>query len=251
VVFILIFLIGLNFFSTNSHAQVSNEYFNDVSYQQDLYNQSYDLYLGKKQIHSQYNSITTEKELLDTIKTALTNREILLSSYLLHLRASMDTYKPISPDLTGQVQQQLLNHNLWLTNQSKQIDKIQNKIQLDDYNQTFFQRYIQIQTSMATSRIQNQINHQQSVVNQIKDLILQLKAEHRLDQQAQNWISQIDTNLQTCQLYLAEAYKETQTKQNTRKFNDFYPDAIDQISKSKQILTKIILDLQSLLKKFS
>lgn len=223
----------------------------DLSYQQDLYNQSYDTYLEKKQVHSQYNSITTEKELLSAIKTTLVNRQNLLSAYLTLLHSSLDIYKSISPDLTAYIQQQLIDQQVWLTNQIKQINQIQNQNQLNLYNLAFDQKYIQIQTSMATARIQNQINHQQLIIKQIEDLILQLKAEHQLDQQAQNWISQIDTDLQTCQLYLDQAYKETQTKQNTRTFKNFYPNAIDQISKSKQTLTKTILDLQSLLKKFS
>ena len=223
----------------------------DLSYQQDLYNQSYDTYLEKKQVHSQYNSITTEKELLSAIKTTLVNRQNLLSAYLTLLHGSLDIYKSTSPDLTAHIQQQLFDQQVWLTNQLKQINQIQSQNQLNIYTQTFEQKYIQIQTSIATARIQNQINHQQLIIKQIEDLILRLKAERQLDQQAQNWISQIDTDLLTCQPYLTEAYKETQTKQNTRKFNDFYPDAIDQITKSKQTLTKTILDLQSLLKKFS
>jgi len=223
----------------------------DLSYQQDLYNQSHNVYLDKKQIHQKYNSITTEKELLDTIKNTLFCRENLLSAYLTLLHDSLDIYKSASPDLTSQIQQQLINHQVWLKQQSKQINQIQSQDQLNLYSQVFNQKYVRIQTSIATSRIQNQINYQQLIVKQIEELILQLKAEHQLDQQAQSWINQIDTDLQTCQDYLNQAYKKTQTKQNTRTFKNFYPDAIDQITQSKHILTKTILDLQSLLKKFS
>ncbi|MFH1714407.1 MAG: hypothetical protein ABH831_02330 [Candidatus Nealsonbacteria bacterium] len=227
------------------------QYKDDVSYQQDLYNQSYGLYVEKKQIHSQYNSIATEKELINIIKNTLAYREDLLSAYLLLLRSSMEEYKPISIDITNSLQQQLFEHQVWLKNQSKQISLIQNKNQLDDYNQSFSQQYIQIQISIDQARVQKYINHQQTLIKRVKNLILSLKAEQSLDQQAQTWINQIEADLQTCQQHLDLANQETQTKQSGRVFKEFYKDSLTEINKSKTILNKTIQDLQGLIKKFS
>jgi hypothetical protein len=228
-----------------------DQYRDNVSYQQDLYNQSYDLYVEKKQIHSQYNSIATEKELINVIKNTLAYREDLLSTYLLLLRSSMEEYKPISIDITNSLQQQLFEHQVWLKNQSKQISLIQNKNQLDDYNQSFSQQYIQIQISIDQARVQKHINHQQTIIKRVKNLILSLKAEQGLDQQAQNWINQVESDLQTCQQHLDLADQETQTKQHGRVFKEFYKDSLAEINKSKTILNKTIQDLQGLIKKFS
>ena len=253
MLFILISALILSLLTNKTYAQISDldQYKNDVSLQQDLYNQSYNVYLEKKQTNLQYNSIATEKELINTIKQTLTLREKLLSAYILLLRSSMEEYKPISIDKTNQLQQQLFEHQVWLNNQSKQINPIQDKNQIDTYNQTFIHQYIQIQITIDKSRVQNHINHQLTTIKEIKNLILSLKAEEGLDQQAQNWINQIESNLQTCQQHLDLAEEETQTKQYGRTFKEFYTDALSEINKSKIILNKTIQDLQSLIKKFS
>lgn len=238
------------FFVNNSYAQ-DISYQQNVSYQQELYNQNYDQYLENKQINLKYNSITTQKELIKVIKTTLDYREKLLSAYILLLRSSLDQYKTISPDQTNQLQLQLFNHQVWLNNQAKSIEAIQDKTQLDQYNQTFSSEYIKIQTSIGKSRIQHHINHQQTIIKQIKDFILKLKAERQFDQQAQNWINQIESDLEVSQQHLNLASQKTNIRQSSKSFNDFYKNSKKETDKSAVILNKTIQNLYSLLKKFS
>ncbi len=249
---ILLFLL---FFKPNSTfgQDLVSQYQTDLSYQQDLYNQSYDLYLQKKTIHQQYNSIATEKELIDVIKETTQYRNSLLIAYLNLLTAKLDINKSQdNSSNTSTIQNVLNQQNIWLQNQPAKITSISNKSQLDQYNQQFSQNYKQIQQYTNNALIQSQINHQNLIVSQIKNLLLKIKASPNFDSQAQNWIIEIESQLNDSTDLISQALLQIKTDnpESYRNYSDLYQEAKPVLDSSKQNLFKVVENIQGVIKKF-
>lgn len=253
MVFLITFL--LLFLKPNSTfgQDLVSQYQTDLSYQQDLYNQSYDLFLQKKTVHQQYNSIATEKELIDVIKKTTQYRNSLLVAYLNLITAKLDVYKSqdSSPN-TSKIQNVLNQQNLWLQNQSTKVTSISNKLQLDQYNQQFSQNYKQIQQYINNALIQNQINHQNQVISQIKNLLLKIKASPNFDSQAQNWIVEIESQLNDSTNFISQALLQVKTDnpESYTDYSDLYQEAKPYLDSSKQNLFKVIENISGVIKKF-
>ena len=249
ILFLLLFLKPSFIFSQDLIPQ----YQTDLSYQQDLYNQSYDLFLQKKTVHQQYNSIATEKELIDAIKKTTQHRNSLLVAYLNLITAKLDVYKSQdSSPYTSKIQNVLNQQNLWLQNQSTKVTSISNKLQLDQYNQQFSQNYKQIQQYINNALIQNQINHQNQVISQIKNLLLKIKASPNFDSQAQNWIVEIESQLNDSTDFISQALLQVKTDnpESYTDYSDLYQEAKPYLDSSKQNLFKVIENISGVIKKF-
>lgn len=230
-----------------------SQYQSDLSYQQDLYNQSYNLYLQKSTVHQQYNSIATEKELIDSIKETAQFRNSLLITYLNLISAKLDVYKSqdISPNTTT-IQNVLNQQNIWLQNQPTKITSISNKSQLDQYNQQFSQSYKQIQQYINNALIQSQVNHQNLIISQIKNLLLKIKASPNFDSQAQNWIVEIESQLNDSTNFISQALLQVKTDslESYHNYSDLYQEAKPLLDSSKQNLFKVIENISGVIKKF-
>jgi len=249
ITFLLLFLKPNFIFSQD----LISKYQNDLSYQQHLYNQSYDLYLQKKNIHQQYQSIATEKELINIIKDTIQNRNSLLIAYLNLINAKLDTYKfQDTSSSTTSIQQVLNQQNLWLRNQSSKITSITNKSQLDQYNQQFSQNYKQIQQYIHNAQIQTQVNHQNLIISQIKNLLLKIKASPNFDNQAQNWITEIESQLNHSIDFLSQARLQIKIENlpSYQDYSNLYQDAKPLLDTSKQNLIKVIENISGVIKKF-
>jgi len=230
-----------------------SQYQTDLSYQQDLYNQSYDTYSQKKIIHQQYNSIATESELINAIKDTIQFRNSLLIAYLNLITTKLDIYKhQDSSSVTSTIQNILNQQNQWLQTQSAKISLISNKSQIDQYNQQFSQNYQQIQQYTNNAIIQSQINYQNSIIVQIKNLMLKIKASPNFDSQAQNWILEIESqlNLSSDLTYQASLLIKTDTLESYRDYSSFYLEAKPHLDSSKQNLLKVVENIQGVIKKF-
>ncbi len=249
ILFLLLFLKPVFIFSQDLIPQ----YQTDLSYQQDLYNQSYDLFLHKKTVHQQYNSIATEKELIDAIKKTTQYRNSLLIAYLNLITAKLDIYKSqdSSPN-TSKIQNVLNQQNIWLQNQPTKITSISNKSQLDQYNQQFSQSYKQIQQYINNALIQSQVNHQNLIISQIKNLLLKIKASPNFDSQAQNWIVEIESQLNDSTDFISQALLQVKTDnpESYTDYSDLYQETKPYLDSSKQNLFKVIENISGVIKKF-
>lgn len=221
----------------------------DFSYQIDLYNQNYNQYLDKKQVHLQYHSLATEKELIDQIKTCLLQRNSLISSYISLIINKSDLYR--QSDTTGdtnQISNTLSQHQAWLQLQPQVIDAIANNTGLEEYNKVFITKYSQIKFDIGLLRSQYHTNHQNTIYYQIIHFLDNIDTS--LDQDS--WISDIKGQLEQSRQILSQA-KQLSSKQTSSSYNlssDYFSEAKSYFDLSRQNLNQVISNIESYLKKF-
>ena len=220
----------------------------DFSYNLDTYNQSYTQYLEKKQINFQYNSLATEKELLDTIKICLNARNNLIISYINLISSELELYKQADyQESTQIIQNALFQDSLWLQNQNTLVNNIANRDQLSDYNNQFVKAYQQTKANISQARSQYHFNHQYQLTLDITSFLADLD----ISDQNQSWLDDINSQLNSVLNNLSQTYKSTKSGNNQyNTFTDFYPDIKSDLDVSFGNIAKIIEDIESFYKKF-
>ncbi len=221
----------------------------DFSYNLDVYNQSYGYYQEKKQINLQYNSLATEKELLEAIKISLNARNGLIISYLNLITSGLEIYKQADYQESTQNTINLLSQDsIWLMSQTTLVDKIANQDQLKDYNNQFKENYQSIKQHISLARSQYHLNHQYQITKDLQSFLSNTDKPIT----NQDWLNDINSQLNTCLDIFTQAYSTAQKTSTSqyRNFTDFYPDVKQELDVSYQNLSKIVDNIESYYKKF-
>ena len=221
--------------TTNPVFALFEKYKTDQKYTQDLYQAAFLEYTQKKETHTKYGTLTTLQDKIDATKKALLARNNTLRAYLTALRTDLDKYKSSDPTNTQKYQIELNKLEDWLNEQNSIVSALNNDEDIKNWSTNFNKKYISIQQIVYTSLTIHQINHRLEVLNRIKDL------SNSIGKQPDNFI--IKSDLVTSSL--TTAYTNTQIKQITTRFNDFYPSVKKELSKANGYLQNLLDDLKA------
>lgn len=230
---------------------IVSQYTDDYLYNYDLYQQALSNYQEKSQIYTKYGSITTEKDKLDATKNAITTRNNALRTYLTTLRTSLEQYKTSDPLNTQTVQIELNKWESWLNEQNQIVSVYNNQADFTSMSKDFSKKWIEIQTTIYRSLVQQQINIQKYTLTQALDLASQIQASTSNQQESQTWFNNFPVTRDLINSNLQSAYQKTQTKQYATRFTNFYADSQTDLNKSKNYIYQLVNDLKVIVIKFT
>lgn len=223
-------------------ATLFSQYQTDYLHWRDLYNQSYLVFIDKKNTHTKYQTLTTKQERLDAaIKTFIT-RNTMLVSYLRALRAALEISQPQNPTDTEKVQIEISQTENWLNEQNTILSSINNDNDVDRWVEEFKNKHIEIQQFIYTALIQNEINSRTKILNDIIALNQSLSIPTNIS---------LPVKSDLIKSALKAALATTQKKQNANRFNNFYPEAKQEIIKADSYLAELLSDLKAIIIKRS
>lgn len=225
----------------------------DYLHQQKIYQETYLDYSKKKQIHTQYGTIITQKDKNEaTIKTLIA-RNTMLKTYLMAIRVKMDKYESQNPIETEIRQIELSKLEEWLEEQNTIVSSINNESDISQWAQNFKEKYTIIQQESYSSLIQDEVNQKVLILEKIKKLAENIKNSSNIKMENQQWFSGIPIKSDLVIKSLNEAIEKTKKDQYSfnQNFQDFYPSAKADIDKANNYLTEMISDLKSIVIKFS
>lgn len=226
------------------------QYQNDYLYQRDLYQQAYLTYINKRQVHTKYQSLTTQKEKLEATKNALLSRNNLLRAYLLALRVSLDDYKSQDPTETEKHQIEISKWETYFDEQNSIVSALNNEDDINRWAAEFKNKYISIQQTIYSALIRHELNQKNSVIADIERLAATIQSSPSLKPEGQNWFSNLPIKIDLVKTALNEALKQSQRPQNQNNFINFYPGARVELNKATGYLTEINDNLKSIVIKF-
>lgn len=256
------FLLLLFFtFASPVHAQVATasatptpdlfpQYQTDYLYQYSLYQQAYTDYINKKQVFAKYGTVTTQNDELLAAVTAINARSRVFKSYLMALRVRLDRYKSVNPDATTADQTDLSHWENWFDQQLTVVSAINNTHDLQLWVKNFQVKYNQIQPSIYTALVQNEINLRQLTFTQIQSLATDMQNDSRLKPDSQQWIQSYSDKSKLVTASLKDALSLTKKNQPLNHFSNFYPNAKTDLDRSKGYLAEIAGDLKLIIIKF-
>lgn len=246
---ILLFLLAKPIKADDS-SSLFTKYQQDYLYQYDLYQQSYADYTGKKQIFAKYGTITTQNEAFLAAKQAIIARNQVLKTYLVALRVMLNDYKTSDFTQTENIQTELTNWESWLDQQLPIITAFNNTKDLQTWVKVFQSKYIQIQRSIYTSLIQNEVNLRGLTLNQIQSLFQNIQNNPHIKPDSQQWIQSYSDKSNLASSAINNALLLTKKNQPTDRFLNFYPNAQTNLDQSRKYLTEITSDLKLIIIKF-
>jgi hypothetical protein len=182
----------------------------DYQYQIGQYQTSYSDYLNKKNIFSQYHDLSSEQDKNEATKIAITNRQLLLKSYLVLLSSNLEKYKSSSIDDTTKIQNDI----------SSQINN------LDNFN------YTNLQVLFYQALTQHQINRRLFLLDLYLKLAQTLNAKTIVDNQTPSIVQS-----------LSEVKKISLKPLLSDRFKDFYPDVQSKLTETDDLLNLIYKNL--------
>lgn len=215
---------------------------NDYTFQYNQYLASYSKYLEKKDIYTKYGSVSTEADKLDAAKTAINNRNSALKSYIQALRVYLNGYQDADPANTKRLQIELQNWEDWLNEQLTVVPNINNSKDLSKWAGDFQTKYMDIQQSIYTALVYNQINKEKTTLGLINTLSDTIKSDPNV--QNQSWVSNLTIKSDLANQSLQSAANLTTKKQYQTKFSNFYPDSKSYLSTANNYLQAILKDLK-------
>lgn len=228
-----------------------NQYKNDYLFNRDQYQKAYLDYTQKKQIHTKYNTITTQKDKIEATKVASITRNNTLKDYMRALRVMLDIYKDTDPTNTSKVQIELSKLESWLDEQNSVVSSIINDDDMKTNAKEFKTKYYFVQQIIYTALTQNEFNIRLKTLNQLKDYISQLQQDPTINDDGKQWLNTLvikaDNSLTNLNAGLALA---TQYKSSTKEFSNFYSKALASFIKSNQYNQEIINNIRNILIKF-
>ncbi|MBU4209896.1 hypothetical protein KKC08_01910 [Patescibacteria group bacterium] len=228
------------------YQQAKKDYLN----QQQEYSQAYLKYTEKKETHTKYGTITTEKEKMEWTKKAIISRNTLLQKYILALKTKLSEYSDNNPTNTKKNQIELEKWISWLKEQNIIVDSLSNLDDLSQNGQNFQSKYNSIQKEIYTSIVQNQCNNYEQILNELKNLATKIQNSDQIETEGQNWTSDVFIKMDIARDNLNTALKKTEQKQYGNKFNNFYPQSKKELSKTNQYSLEIFSNLKSIITKF-
>lgn len=227
-----------------------SQYENDYRYLYDQYQKSYLNYTDKKQVHTKYGTLTTEKEKIEATKQVLIDRNKMFKAYLMFVRVSLDKFKTTNSTETAKVQIDLSKWESWFEEQSLIVGSLNNQEDIQNWATNFKTSYIQIQQVIYTAITQSEINQRQTTLETTKKLAERIQSDPALSDEGRQWFSDLPVKTDLVSSSLKNAFEETQKKQNNNKFNDFYSQAHANIIRADKYLNDIYSDLKSVVTKF-
>ena len=231
--FLLFLLLPTPVLAQDSH-DLLDKYRTDYFYQRDIYQQNYQQYLNKKNAFDQYRTTTSLQDKVDATKSTLLSQNIMLRSYLMALRTTLND--------TPTLQTSLLNHENWLLSQNATLNNLTTDADFKIWATDFQKKYIPIQVDIDKSLIQQQINHRQKILLKLKDIASRSNVDWD-----KNFLKKeqdfIDAN--------TEALSWSQSHQFGDRFSPFYEEAKKDLTDADNFLKSIALDLKSILIKKS
>jgi len=226
----------------------TNQYQADYLFQRSLYQQQYTNYKEKQQIHQKFSSVSTQRDLFNSAKQTSQSRNLTLRTYLTLLRTQLAQHQDQHPDTTFNLQNQLLEHESWLSDQNQQLVSATDADKINNINSQFNSEYFQIQKTLYSSLIQNQINTQTKALNLLQQLREDIqKTNQQIDPL---WFTNLDNNSKSILPLLQKAYSLTQKKQYSHRFNNFYPTAQKELETSHSHLIQMQSTLKTIINKF-
>ena len=247
--FILLFLF-VNPVLAQSSPSLFDQYQKDYLYQYDLYQRAYQNYTDKKQVFTQYGTITAQNDKFQAAIAAINARDSAYKSYLMALRVSLDSYKDANPDATTNVQTNLSNWETWFSDQQTLVSAFTNDSDLAPWTVEFKNNLIQIQQTISTALVQNVVNLRQQTLNLIQQLAIDIKNNPKIKPESQQWLDSITAKSNLVSTNINQAMALTQKKQLSGRFSDFYPEAKTKLNLSRQYLIEITRDLKLIVTKF-
>jgi len=232
-------------------ANLFDTYKNDYLFQQKIYQETYLDYSKKKQIHTQYGTLITQKDKNEATSNVLIARNTMLKAYLMALRVKMDQYESQSPTETEIRQIELSKLEEWLEEQNTIVSSINNENDISEWAETFKSKYITIQQQIYASLIQDEINQKTLILENIKKLANEIKNSPKIKQESQQWFSGLPIKSDLIMASFDDASQKTKQKQSSNKFQNFYPEAKISLNKANGYLTEMTENLKSIVLKFS
>jgi hypothetical protein len=226
------------------------QYQQDYLYQYSLYQQAYTDYINKKQIFTKYGTVTTQNDELLAAVTAINARSRVFKSYLMALRVMLDSYKSVNPDATTTSQTSLNDWEKWFGEQLAVVSAINNTHDLQLWVKNFQTKYTQIQQTIYTALVQNELNLRQLALNQVQSLASDMQSNSHLKPDSQQWVQSYNDKTNLVTVSLKEALALTKKNQSLDHFSNFYPEAKNNLDQSKKYLTVITGDLKLIIIKF-
>lgn len=227
--------------STDLFTQYRNDYF----YQRDLYQKNYYLYLNNKDVYSQYRTLISEKDKLDSTKTVLFSRNLMLKSYFMALRVGLDKFKTIDPSDTEINQIENKKWEAWLDEQNLIIPNFNNLSDIKTWSSEFKNRYVEIQRSIYTSLTRSQINLRLQILSDIKSVADTIRNDPKNQNYLDDWFASYPVKSDLINKSLQSAAQLCNRPQRNKNFNNFYPDVIIEINRADGYLKNLITDLKS------
>jgi hypothetical protein len=236
--------------SPNPTPNILLQYQTDYLYQRDLYQQAYLTYINKRQVHTKYQSLTTQKDKLIATKNALLARNNLLKSYLIALRVSLDANRSQDPTETEKNQIEISKWETYFDEQNSIVSALNNEEDISRWARDFKLKYITVQQIIYTSLIRSEINQRNSIIVDIENLATTIQTSPNLKPEGLNWFTNLPIKLDLVKSAISDAHAQGQRPQNQNTFVDFYPSARSNFTKASGYLTEITDNLKSIVIKF-
>jgi len=222
-----------------------NQYKTDYSFQVAEFQKRYIDYVDKKEVYTKYRTVSTEKEKITATKTALFARNSMLKTYLLALRVSLDEFKTYNSTTTEKTQIELSRWEDWCSEQNLIIPNLNSQEDIINWTTDFSDKYITIQNIIYSALTQNQINQKLEILDLTKLLSDNIKNNPKTGTMLNDWLSALPVKTDLVNSTLKTVSDLTVPKQNTSKFNDFYPEAKAELNRTNIYLTNILSDLRA------
>jgi len=230
--------------------QKIDQYTKDYQYNRDLYNQAYLEYINKKQIHTQYGTIITEKEKLEATRNVLIARNNMMRTYLLTLRVRLDKYISQNPTETEKLKIDINKWEAWFEEQKTVAKSLISATDFSKNAEDFKSKYTPIRRVISTALVQHQVNATRYTQSLLVPVITELSASD-LKPEGQQLLSEIRVKLDLSSQSLQQALIKTGQNPNSSNFNDFYPDSKTNLIQAKDYISEVIQNLEGIIIRFT
>jgi len=236
----------------------SPQAYQDYLYQFDLYRQKYNDFQIAKNTYDKFNTLESQSQALSATKTMLSQRNMLLHTYLLYLYERVGEHQGITPS-NKQLYLSLLGNELaFLETQNNLVpsintlsDTVSSSEQLESHYPVLQITIRKIiagislgQLNIIAQNFDKQVQSAQSLVNQNASL---LTAEKRTV--INNWLIQIGSKRSLYQQKIdqtASAITALTSSTGVRDIDKQYADIVEDIDGAKQYLADAIANLNEL-----
>lgn len=219
------------------------QYQKDYTFQYNLYQQSYLVYLDKKQVYTKYGTVSSQKEKFDTAKAAIINRNNAFRTYLMTLRVVLDEHQTANPTDTESKKIDLSKWEAYFNEQNTVVSAINNDGDLTKWATEFQTKYLDVQQSIYSAITQDQINQRQTAHSLIKSLADQIKNSPKIKTDNTQWYGNLNVQSDLINQAILESLGLTKKPQFQTKFTDFYPDVKNNLNRIDSYLSQIFGNL--------
>ena len=225
------------------------KYITDYLFLRDAYEKDYLVYVDKSRIYTKYGTVTTQKEKIDAAKTTAISLNKMVKAYLTAIRTRLDIYQQSNSTDTETIKIEISKQESWFDEQNQIVNSINNETDFNTWVKTFNTNYVKVQTDIYTALVLQEVNSKQEALNQIKTLSTSIQSLSGYQANSPSWINNLAIKTDLIKGYLDDSFTLTQTKQNKKSFQNFYPSAKKNFAKATTYLNEIVNDLKSVITK--